>query len=584
MIDFDYENNKILRTYTVEKKGVKEVIEKPIANFSLSLQAFGHGSDDNAAMLIKVTSVLSSCLKVFTAKEFSTLQGFQSTVINLGYSFMGSNADVSEILDKLLEEKNKVAKLLYLHNYAGRYHQNGHDFMVMFQGVLDSVQGFLPYGELGDVTLQDGTIVIAPVRTTMQNYFPKYMEPDEQYKDVTPQKFFKEQWYPLFKKSGYSIISFGWFLGTMFIDEVMENGNLNFYPFLFITGKTNAGKTQFVRIMRRIAGFNREPIGYDGSTDFSDRHEMQCANALPVWRDEYKNTPNVKKKEPTLRGFYDRSGTPKGTVKLDVVTIPVNGTIMFSGEDMSEDPAAQRRNAAFFFGKDEKHGHVAYRKFLKESLRWPMMVPHIYRRGREIDWSKFEEKYEEYMDLYDGCDEMDNKEKYAILTTIFDLFMEKVTKEYCAQSVIEYVKQHKDINVLEDAMEQFFEEIEAHLTEHNSFERKSYESCSEGRRYIQDCGNSIAVLYKPLYSIYARRRQQAGKPSTISPKVLKKYFGDTYNAILDTNVAFKASASVNRCIIFDKKKCPEALLSIVHNMNLMPNDPASSYNYAEMNA
>lgn len=579
MIQFDPDKKRINK---IVKNKDGDDVPKVIANFAMSLQAFGYGKDDNAAMLLRITSPTGSCLKVFTSKEFSSLTGFQSQMVKLGFSFMGSNTDVSEILDKLLEEKDKVARLIYLHDLAGRYHKNGHDFIVMLNGVLDSIQGFLPYGELGDVTLEDGTIVIANIRSEMIGYYPTYQEPEGYYKNISCAKFFKEQWYPVFKNSGFSVVALGWFFGSMFIDEVLKYGNIKPYPFLFIAGKTGMGKTELCRIIRKIAGFNHDPIGYDGSTDFSDRHEIACCSALPVWRDEYKNTVNIKKKEPTIRGFYDRSGTVKGTVTLDTVSMPVRGTMMFSGEDISEDPANQRRNVTFFFGKGEKHTFADYRKFLKESNSWPMMVSAIYKRGREVDWSTFEEKYETYLSLYGDNPEIEFHEKFAVLTAIFDLFMGKVAPENITKSVTEYIVKHKDINMVEDSTEQFFEELGSYFTEHNSNEKKFGEFCAEVNRFIRDEPGTVAIYFKPLYGIYSKRRQMMGKPSTISQKVLKRYFTDTFNAKPDISTYFPNSGMTHRAIVFDKSSCPESLLSII--ANIRASQVSNINDYEAMNA
>ena len=46
---------------------------------------------------------------------------------------------------------------------------------------------------------------------------------------------------------------------------------------------------------------------FETSTQFVDQTEISELSSLPLWRDEFRNTKNTKKKDGYLKSVFDRN-------------------------------------------------------------------------------------------------------------------------------------------------------------------------------------------------------------------------------------------------------------------------------------
>lgn len=146
------------------------------------------------------------------------------------------------------------------------------------------------------------------------------------------------------------------------------------FPILFVTGKAKSGKTTALQIAMKTMGFTAYSAdSIETSTNFVNQKDLVMSHNIPVWRDEYKNVPKVISKDGFIKSVYDRSGFSKGRANLTTVYLPVNGTLLLSGQQTPIDEAVFQR-ICLINVSDKRPGADLYQIIQRQSDRYPSMI------------------------------------------------------------------------------------------------------------------------------------------------------------------------------------------------------------------
>lgn len=174
--------------------------------------------------------------------------------------------------------------------------------------------------------------------------------------DSTPNFDLKEVVSKLADKLGdrYAKLLVAWSLGCFFLPEIMNSYGI--YPFIFLYGKTGAGKTTISNWISSFFGFEQKGIPFSASSLAGIIRMTTQMSMLPVWFEEYRNKdPDIQKKNNFLRSVYDKSTVVKGTKREDEIkTYKSRSSLIISGEEHPNDSALNSRFIMFpVFKKNE---------------------------------------------------------------------------------------------------------------------------------------------------------------------------------------------------------------------------------------
>lgn len=136
---------------------------------------------------------------------------------------------------------------------------------------------------------------------------------------------------------GYeAYIGIGWIVMTIFSKDIF--GKYKCLPFLFPHGKRESGKSSFMRWMIRFFGVENDGISLPETSQNYIMRALQYFSSMGVWFDEYRNSPDVTKKDGYLRSAYNRQLSGKGIKNtFGARGYDVAGTIAVTGEEVPKD-------------------------------------------------------------------------------------------------------------------------------------------------------------------------------------------------------------------------------------------------------
>lgn len=136
---------------------------------------------------------------------------------------------------------------------------------------------------------------------------------------------------------GYeAYIGIGWVVMTIFSKDIFSKYKV--LPFLFPHGKRESGKSSFLRWIIRFFGIESDGISLPETSQNYIMRALGYFSSLGVWFDEYRNEPQVTKKDGFLRSAYNRQMSGKGIKQtFGAVGHAVLGTIAVTGEEVPKD-------------------------------------------------------------------------------------------------------------------------------------------------------------------------------------------------------------------------------------------------------
>lgn len=309
-------------------------------------------SNDEDEYLLKI----GKKMKLVTSRELSSPVAFRELI--RPYSYLGAALELEYLLIywRTIGIKHK---LVNLSNYQGRYVDEFADFWVLNNGIQfalksnlpDELKGtnsnlpFLPFpksnSKIIDFVVGDKWYFINNT-TTQEDMSLMVNSATPEAENLSDEDLLKG-WGKLYNNVPLLYIILGWFIGCMYMKEVMECRGSKKFPLFALSGLTQSGKTSLISSLMRFWGVNARPSDYTQISPFAELKQLNSAHYFPLWRDEFRNFGHAFNKETILRSLYDRSSIPKGTASQDLLYYNTTGTLLLSGEGIVIDPAVRRR-------------------------------------------------------------------------------------------------------------------------------------------------------------------------------------------------------------------------------------------------
>lgn len=150
----------------------------------------------------------------------------------------------------------------------------------------------------------------------------------------------------ILKDPGMVLCIMGWLRSCAYSMPLFYEAKLKFFPFLLLWGRHGKGKSTLANWMLSfydMADKGTTTVGQLRSGVGIER-KLAYYRGLPYCIDELRADRQASEYSRTWRGWYNRSSRVKGTRKNeDIIQVPLNACLFFSGQDTFTDPAMRSR-------------------------------------------------------------------------------------------------------------------------------------------------------------------------------------------------------------------------------------------------
>lgn len=136
---------------------------------------------------------------------------------------------------------------------------------------------------------------------------------------------------------GYeAYVGLGWVIATIFSRVIFEE--FDNFPFLFLHGKRESGKTTFLKWLMSFFGLETDGTSIHETSQNYIMRVLSYFSSMGVWFDEYRNTRKVTQNDGYLRSAYNRQLSGKGIKSpFGAKAYKVKATLALSGEELPKD-------------------------------------------------------------------------------------------------------------------------------------------------------------------------------------------------------------------------------------------------------
>lgn len=349
---------------------------------------------------------------------------------------------------------------------------------------------------------------------------------------------------------GYqAYIGLGWVISTIFSRVIFDK--LKVFPFIFLHGKREAGKSTFMRWMMSFYGIESEGTSIAESSQNYLMRVLSYYSSMGIWFDEYRNERKITDMDGYLRSAYNRQLSGKG-VKSSFGTrgYNVRGTLAISGEELPKDSglytrcvplqmSANRREREHYDWMNrmsEKFSGFTFYLIKNYNKIASDLLDNIKNLKAELVEQEITDRTAENWAIFAGA--------YVTVVGYDQGFIDWVL-EAC-QAVREIAENEHMLNQFwQDVviMQSDFDITKKHLKIHND----------RGKDYI-------ALWLPPIYDMWAvRYRQKTGKEPFDSASITQYIKDELYFVEYKP---LRLDSKLRKCIIIDPDKGPEYLIEI----------------------
>lgn len=307
-----------------------ETYEETISNFVINIKS-NYYTSDGVIRNIELVNEFGETSESFTLEPGDMAGGdsFKKFCFAKGnYIFKGSSQDLINIWE--LEFARDTGTVIHVPEKIGRIKAN----LWLFGNMAIKDGKVYRPGEDGVIWV-DGegykpqSLHLSPKDEPIEDAIPSLYEGEIDIANIADRM----------KKcvGGYeAYVGIGWVVMTIFSSDIFRKYKC--LPFLFPTGKRESGKSSFMRWIIRFFGIESDGISLSETTQNYIMRALGYFSSLGVWFDEYRNEPQVTKKDGYLRSAYNRQLSGKGIKNtFGARGYDVAGTIAVSGEEVPKD-------------------------------------------------------------------------------------------------------------------------------------------------------------------------------------------------------------------------------------------------------
>jgi len=391
---------------------------KRISNFVIKVKYTLFDADGKVQRLCKFYSKYGSSKPViFQPDVMVSKQMFSKFALEQGdFTYDGNDDHLRHIWKYIfMNQDGRIIKLL---NYHG-YDENTETWF--FKNGAYHKDKFYEYDEDDIVWVND---IGYKLDTNMEDIDPPQLCSDEE-SSVSLAEILKNLGAALGKDNARLML--GWTLGHFFMPEIINEWRI--YPFLFLFGRQQGGKSTIASWISNFFGFEQKGINFHNSSVVGISRIASQMSMIPVWLEEYRTKdPDIGRKNNYLRGIYDRSTIVKGTKSVNhIKTYTARSTLIISGEEHPRDAALNSRCVMFsIFRGQEKQRITPEYEWLEQYKGMFSYIGHYILTHKAELWPKVKTRILEYIASFDNQNitvSTRNKLQMSIISGVVDALL-----------------------------------------------------------------------------------------------------------------------------------------------------------------
>lgn len=341
------EENGIYKAISMSKDGETEK-RIPISDFVVQLLYVKvQGEDRSRVIRIIRNDGRKSRPVVVDSEAKVSLRHWRILVANaVDASFTGSDFDLSNMWSYIYSKQREA--VVDVPTYIGD-----------MEGGKGWIFGNQYIGEEGDIEGDDDNIMwfdkkkthgIAP-KSLMASLSSTAQTADipHLWRGEDSEEFIKDicmNLHDILKDPGLVLLILGWMRSCAYSMPLFYKAKIKFFPFLLLWGRHGRGKSTLANWMLSfydMADKGTTTVGQLRSGVGIER-KLAYYRGLPYCIDELRADRQASEYSRTWRGWYNRSSRVKGThLSENVIQVPLNSCLFFSGQDTFTDPAMRSR-------------------------------------------------------------------------------------------------------------------------------------------------------------------------------------------------------------------------------------------------
>lgn len=342
----------------------------------------------------------------------------------------------------------------------------------------------------------------------------------------------------------------GWSVAVAFMEEL--HTYYNSFPFLFVTGRWQSGKSTIASWVMKFFGVEQEGLALSQTTPVAIQRLLSYYSSLPVFLDEFRNTKDITMKNGFLRNAYNRQWAGKG-VKSDfgLREAKVRGTLVIAGEETPKDGALLTRCIPIFVSR-QKRTADHYKWFVANRLKMSSFFFNILLKKAAL-MKTFVETFGEWKEAFskEGRDDRvainyaTVVAGYATLYGHSDLDFATWLMKETADMQIEFRE--------EQAVSVFLEDLMA---------LKTQKKISSDYWLVED--GKIYIYFHGLHQIWAEQFRKVRGEEAFKEGSIRAYLKEEPGFMLINQVK-RINGQMKKCIVFDAPSTSDDLKNLVES-------------------
>lgn len=509
-MEFEVKENQTYLTQT-DKKGA--TVGRVVLNASIEIIGYDALRSRALVEIVTVEGVESRVM------DFNVFTGRSQWIKWLNpLSWFGTQGNL-ELYKQFLMDTRQKNSMIILNEFSGRYVEEGIDVLVAADGVYVKNDGFYLYQNGSIIFHAGGKMVYAsPCKDHGRQLFGMYKPSKENLE--SPEDVFFKTWFSLFGDKVLMNALLGWMLAVFFMPEVLMCRKQRFFPFFFLHGNTEVGKTALLESAIKLFGVI-QGANYGEVTPFVEYKHLSSTSLIPIWRDEYRDRGNNNlAKEGLARSLYSLTQVEKGTADQQLLAYKPLTTWLLSGEGSPRDQAYLRRCIRFTMNKKARVTSLIHQESadMADTL-FPSMLKYLWLKG--FDKKAFNQVYNLQLETPNG--EKEEKICYAALGALFGVKVGTVALQEANAYWKEKINDGKFDT--DDTVNQFWTDV-YHQAVQNGWLQAPANGEPKLFSYIDVIENEVRIRHRPLIEAITERMNWQNKSShgrNIKNLIIEKY-------------------------------------------------------------
>jgi len=317
------------------------------------------------------------------SKTMSDPGRFKTRIQSVGDFFFRGNATDLTTMFELVCQKANIPVVTGIGQY-GYFNKNEKHYYIT-DNLLITKNGFYPIYRDGNFYVDGERFCLSldpnlpgGVDNIRMEYKPQINDEIKRLLDILLSKI------PQSRGNKQFVLAFGWLFATPFAEIIKKEYDYRF-PFLFINGMTNEGKSKLGELMTYFSGFvPHSGIDIQDTSATAFKQSICAYNSFPLFFDQFELNKNPEKRreyEDMLKGLYDASYSNKSSPSGQMRSItPQNVCLCIAGEEMTQSAASRNRTVQIQMSRNQQDRSAElYNTILDNQGRYTLLMSHYIR-------------------------------------------------------------------------------------------------------------------------------------------------------------------------------------------------------------